>query len=70
MGPSESTPSKKEHKDDFSTVRKPHLCFFADFSVHLTKPCGPKKKMAEGKKDLVDSPMVASSPILLMEEKA
>lgn len=29
-----------------------------------------QKKMAEGKKDLVDSPMVASSPILLMEEKA
>ena len=28
------------------------------------------QKMAEGKKDLMDSPMVASSPILLMEEKA
>lgn len=32
-----------------ATVHKLHRCFFADFSVHLTKLCGPKKCLKERK---------------------
>ena len=69
MGPSESTPSKEEHKDDFSHSAQAASLLLCGFFSSSHKAVWTKK-MAEGKKDLIDSPMVASSPILLMEEKA
>lgn len=35
-------PPRRNTRMILATVRKPHLCFFVDFSVHLTKLCGPK----------------------------
>ena len=71
MGPSHLPPPHPPKRDTgtiLATSHKLHASLLI-FKFHFTELCGQKRKMCvKEKKGLIDSPMVASRPILLMAE--